>query len=372
VSSLIEIDGSYGEGGGQILRTALALSVLTGKPARIANIRARRKNPGLAPQHLTGVLAAAAVGGAEVRGAQIGSTEITFTPRPGAVERGSYEFDVAEAARGGSAGSVTLILQTILLPLAFSGRHIEIKVKGGTHVAWSPPFDYFSDVFLAVLSRMGLDAGCSLDAWGFYPVGGGEATVRIGAVRGSGGPSAARTFEALRLTERGTLIEVSGRAVVSNLPKEIADRMARRAADVLGEKNFDADIRPLRVGGRSTGAGLFFTARYEHALAGFSALGKKGLPAERVALEACRELFAFNKTGAAVDRRLADQLVLPMALARGRSEMTVESVTPHLLTNVHVIRRFVEAAIEVEGAEGEPGRVVVEGIGWKGGKEAGL
>jgi RNA 3'-terminal phosphate cyclase (ATP) len=363
LSSLIEIDGSYGEGGGQILRTALALSALTGTAARISNIRAARKNPGLAPQHLTGVVASTRISAAEVQGARIGSTEVVFTPRPGAPEERSFVFDVTEASQGGSAGSVTLVLQTILFPIAFSARRVELGIKGGTHVAWSPSFDYFSDVFLPTLSRMGLDAGCSLDAWGFYPVGGGEVTVRIGGIRRADGPTPHRSLQPLRLIERGSVIHVSGRSVVSNLPRDIADRMARRAADILGEKNIDADIQSLRVGGNSTGAGIFLTARYAHALAGFSALGKKGLPAERVALDVCREFLAFDKTGAAVDRHLADQIVLPMALASGRSEMSVECVTTHLRTNAHVIRQFISATIEIEGEEGEPGRVVVEGVG---------
>jgi RNA 3'-terminal phosphate cyclase (ATP) len=363
VSSLIEIDGSYGEGGGQVLRTSIALSAITGKPVHITRIRAGRKNPGLAPQHLTGVLAAAAISGAEVRGAEIGSTEVEFVPRTGVSPAGAYEFDVTESARGGSAGSVTLILQTILLPLALSGRRVDLRIKGGTHVAWSPPFDYFSDVFLTAMSRMGLDVGCSLDAWGFYPVGGGEATVRVGGIRGSSEVSRRRSFEGVRLVERGDLVHVEGRAVVANLPKEIADRMARRATDILSEKGFDAEVEALRVGGRSTGAGIFLAARYAHTLAGFSALGKKGLPAERVALDACREFFAFHKTGAATDRHLADQVVLTMALACGRSEMTIERVTKHLLTNVHVIRQFLPVKIEIEGEENEAGRVVVDGVG---------
>jgi RNA 3'-terminal phosphate cyclase (ATP) len=137
--------------------------------------------------------------------------------------------------------------------------------------------------------------------------------------------------------------------------------MARRATDILREKEIESEISSLRVGGKSTGAGVFLTARYAHTLAGFSALGKKGLPAERVALDACRELFAFHKTGAAVDSHLADQLVLPMSLAAGRSEMTVERVTSHLVTSAHVIRRFVPASIEIVGDEGEPGNVVVDG-----------
>jgi RNA 3'-terminal phosphate cyclase (ATP) len=369
VNPVIEIDGSYGEGGGQVLRTALALSAITDRPVHIIKIRAGRKNPGLAPQHLTGVLAAAAVSGAEVRGAEIGSTELLFSPRVRAAGERSYEFDVTEAARRGSAGSVTLVLQTVLLPLVFLGRAVGVKLRGGTHVAWSPPFDYFADVFLPALSKMGVDAGCSLDAWGFYPVGGGEVSVRVAGIRPSGAPlragasddAAARSLRPLRIVERGEIVHVTGHAVVANLSKDIAERMARRATEILGEKGIDCEIAPLRVGGKSTGAGVFLTARYENTLAGFSALGKRGLPAERVALDACRELLAFHKTGAAVDARLADQLVLPMSLASGRSEMTVERVTSHLITSAHVIRQFIPAKIEIVGDVGEPGNVIVDG-----------
>jgi RNA 3'-terminal phosphate cyclase (ATP) len=381
MQSLVEVDGSFGEGGGQVLRTALALSVITGRQTRIYNIRAGRKNPGLAAQHLTGVLAAAAICGASVRGAEIGSTEVFFSPGARGVGGSSYEFDVTEAVGRRSAGSATLVLQTIFLPLVLSGRAVGLRLRGGTHVAWSPPFDYFSDVFLPTLSRMGVDAGCSLDAWGFYPVGGGEVSVRVAGSRSpwdargaaesiaagvhAGNPSVAtgRRIHPLRLVDRGEIVCVTGRAVVANLSKEIADRMARRASDILGEKGIDTEISSLRVGGKSTGAGVFLTARYAQSVAGFSALGKKGLPAERVALEACRELFAFHKTGAAVDAHLADQLMLPMSLAAGRSEMTIERVTSHLVTSAHVIRRFLPAVIDIVGEEGEPGNVVVEGAG---------
>jgi len=213
-------------------------------------------------------------------------------------------------------------------------------------------------VFLPMLSRMGVDVGCSLDTWGFYPVGGGEVSVRIAGVRTA--PSG-KALQPLRLVDRGEIVCVTGRAVVANLSKDIADRMAQRVGEILDGKGIDSEVSSLRVGGKSTGAGVFLTARYAHSVAGFSALGKKGLPAERVALEACRELFAFHKSGAAADAHLADQLVLPMSLAAGRSEMTVERVTSHLVTSAHVIRRFVPASIEIVGDEGEPGNVVVDG-----------
>ena len=172
-----------------------------------------------------------------------------------------------------------------------------------------------------------------------------------------------RSLQALSLVDRGEIVHVTGRAVVANLSKDIADRMARRAGEILGEKGIDCEVSSLRVGGKSTGAGVFLTARYAGALAGFSALGKKGLPAERVALDACRELFAFHKTGAAVDAHLADQLSAShVARCRGRSEMRVERVTSHVITSARVISGSCPSRSDRRD-EGEAGNVVVEGTG---------
>lgn len=351
---VIEIDGSYGEGGGQVLRTALALSAITGQPVRIERIRAGRRNPGLAPQHLTGVLALAEVCDAEVSGAAIGSTELLFQPRS-KPRPGTYVFDVASAAGRGSAGSVTLLLQTLLLPLALIEGESRLTLKGGTHVSWSPPFDYLAHVYLPVVERMDVKADCRLDAWGFYPVGGGQVTADIYGSR--------RTLAPLSLLERGDLKRVRGAAVVCNLPADIAQRMANRAWNVLVDAGLPADITPKRERGAGPGAGVFLVAEYEHSLAGFSALGAKGKPSEQVADEACRDLLAHHAGRAPVDEHLADQLLLPLALAAGRSEFHAARVTPHLLTNAHVIRQFIPAGIEVNGSEGAPGAITIRSIG---------
>ncbi len=363
MGSVVDIDGSYGEGGGQVLRTALALSALTAQPTRIRNIRAGRKHPGLAPQHLTGVLATARISDAELDGAEIGSTEIVFTPGRAVSRERSFDFDVARAARGGSAGSVTLVLQTVLFPLAFVLPGTKLTLSGGTHVAWSPPVDYVTDVLLPTLLNLGLDAECRLDAWGFYPVGGGRVSVTIRGGFATADRSQGRYLAPVTLTERGRFEGVTGRAVVSNLPETIAKRMAARVQDVLGREGLDADISTLRVSGAGPGAGLFLTARYENAVAGVSALGKKGFPAEKVAEEACGELIAFDESGEPVDGYLADQLVLPMALARGRSKFRTNRITRHLLTNVHIIRQFIPAGIQIDGKENDAGLVIVDGIG---------
>jgi RNA 3'-terminal phosphate cyclase (ATP) len=368
---MLEIDGSYGEGGGQVLRTSLTLAALTGQPVQMHQVRAGRRSRGLAPQHLATVLATAQVCAAEVRGASIGSTEVTFVPqsRP---QPGTYAVDVAQAAHTGSAGAVTLILQTLLLPLAFSSGPSTLHLRGGTHVAWSPPFDYISQIYLPILARLGVHAQCRLGAWGFYPLGGGQLTAEIrplttAAARPAGpragGAALNAASEGPGFLEPGPLQRVTGQAVACNLPSHIAQRMADRATSVLKAENLRATVTPVRVQGIGPGAAIFLLAGYDTVPSGFAGLGAKGKPSEQVAEEACEALLAHHASGAAIDPHLADQLLLPLALAPGRSQFTTGRVTQHLLTNAHVIEQFVPARIEVVGQEDEPGLVTVEGIG---------
>jgi RNA 3'-terminal phosphate cyclase (ATP) len=350
---MIEIDGSLGEGGGQVLRTSLALSALTGEGIHLKRIRAGRPNPGLRPQHLTAVRAAAAICSAHVDGAELESQRLTFVPG-GAARAGRYAFDVAQVAGQGSAGSVGLVLQAVLLPLAAAGGTSHLILRGGTHVPWAPSVDYLQSVFLPTVARMGVTAEVTLDEWGFYPVGKGQARARI---EGRPGPS----VRPLDLSERGGVARVWGRAVAANLPSHIAQRMANRARNVLAAAGLNADLQALRVRGAGPGAGIFLSVAYEHVLAGFTAYGKKGLPSERVAEAACEGLLAHHRSGAAADPHLADQLVLPMALAEGRSGMTVSSVTDHLMTNLEVIQTFLPVEVLVEGPVGGPGRVTIIG-----------
>ncbi|MBI5665660.1 MAG: RNA 3'-phosphate cyclase, partial [Nitrospirae bacterium] len=207
MNKTIEIDGSFGEGGGQILRTALSLSCITGHPLRLFNIRKGRKKPGLMPQHITCVNAAAMISRAQVSGNEKGSTELTFIP--GNVRAGHYVFDI------GTAGSSSLVFQTLLLPLIFTGEESDITIKGGTHVPLSPTYDYISDVFLPMLKMTGIDVDASITRYGFYPKGGGEVSFRI---------HPAKTIKGMHLTSRGALLSVSGLSGVSNLPISIAER----------------------------------------------------------------------------------------------------------------------------------------------------
>jgi RNA 3'-terminal phosphate cyclase (ATP) len=338
------IDGSHGEGGGQILRSALALAAITGQAIRIEKIRAGRKNPGLAAQHLTGVRAAAQVCNAQVTGADLGSQILTFAPG-GPPQPGEYVFDVAEAREGGSAGATTLVLQAILLPLAMAGGDSTLVIRGGTHVAWSPSFDYAHDVWLPALHQMGVEATLELVKWGWYPLGQGEIRAGIkGLENGLRLPSQT-------LVERGELCQVWGRAVAANLPSHIPQRMATRARSLLAGAGIKAQVGPLRVRAACAGAGIFLTAEYERARAGFSVLGAKGKPSEVVAEEAVAALLAHRDSGAALDEHLADQLVLPLMLTGSEFSFTVERVSRHLSTNAWVAEQFGPTRLVVQGRQ---------------------
>jgi len=346
---MLVIDGSYGEGGGQVLRTALSLAILTGRPVRFEHIRAGRRKPGLRPQHLTGVRAAAAVCDARLEGAELGSQTLTFVPG-GPPRPGEYIFDVTEAARGGSAGSVSLVLQTVLLPLALAGGKSHLTLRGGTHVPWAPPVPYLEHVFLPHLAQMGVHVRVELVRWGFYPAGGGEIQVRI---TGQEGP-----LRPIALTRRGELRRVWGTAAVMNLPAHIPQRLAARAFNVLAEAGLQAQVEPRRLRGAGPGAGIFLFAEYAHATAGFTAYGRKGLPAERVAEAACEDLLAHHRSDTPADPHLADQLVLPMALAAGESRVITSQVSQHLLTNAWVVRQFLARELRIDGEPGAPGTLV--------------
>lgn len=344
----VKIDGSYGEGGGQILRTALALATILGRPLEVSRIRARRKNPGLQAQHLTAVTALAEVAEAEVKGAELGSTALTFRPRR--VKGGDYVLDV------GTAGATTLVFQALVWPMSLGAGRGQLVIRGGTHVPWSPPFHYLRDVFLPAAGALGLQAGVELLRWGLYPRGG-------GGIRAEVHPPT--QFKPIDLLSRPSPSTVRGISAVANLPKTIGERQRDRAARRLKAEGLAADIEFVEASGMGQGTILFLVLPEGPAPAGFSALGERGKPAEQVADDAVDQLLAFIRSGAAVEAHLADQLLIPMALASGRSAMTVERITDHLVTNAWVIERFLPGAVAIEGKAGEPGRVTVEGAGEK-------
>lgn len=350
---MLTIDGSYGEGGGQVLRTSLALSAITGQPVHIEQIRAGRRKPGLRPQHLTAVRALGKVCDAEIEGARLNGQVLTFVPRT-RPKSGTYTFDVAQVARGGSAGSASLLFQALLLPLALAEGTSQLTLRGGTHVAWSPPFDYLKRVYLPTLARTGIQAKVNIRKWGWYPIGGGEiwATVqgRSGVAPGS-----------LDLDQRGALLRVRGLSASSNLPKHIRTRQERAALHALRSSGVNARVDVVDAPSKGQGTVVFVWAEFEKVLAGFTALGERGKPAERVAEEAVQGLLEFLASVGALDEHLADQTVLPLALAEGTSRFTTTAVTRHLLTNAWVVNRFFPGSVRVEGDEGHPGMCTIAG-----------
>lgn len=345
------IDGSYGEGGGQILRSAVAFAAMTQCPIRIERIRAGRAKPGLAAQHVTAVRAAAAICGAEVAGDDLGARSLTFFPRH-SVKAGDYTFDVAAAREGGSAGATSLVLQTVLLPLALAQGESQITVHGGTHMAWSPSFDYLRDVWLPMLRQIGITAMVDLRAWGWFPVG--KGCIRA-TIRGQG----AHRLKRRDITARGRLTEISGRAVAANLPAHIAQRMADRARALLDAVGAPVRIAPERVRAACAGAGIFLTAHYEGALCGFSALGVRGKPSEVVAEEAVRQVLAHRHSGAALDLHLGDQILAPLAVADGPSVYSVEHVSRHLETSAWLAECFGLARTTIAAGGAGAGHVTV-------------
>ncbi len=343
----LRIDGDYGEGGGQILRTALSLSCVLRRPVEIVNIRKGRKVPGLQPQHLTATNACQRISSAQTEGNALGSTSLRFSP--GETKGGDFVFDVAE--KKGSAGSTSLVLQTLFLPLSLCESASSVRVLGGTHVAWSPPFHYLQQVFASVIEKMGAKMNLRIHKWGWYPKGGGEVTCST---------QPAARFSGLQLIDRGKLIRLSGISAVSNLPDSIAERQRNQAMNVLKPKGFSPQIELVQAPSMGQGTFLFLRAEFENTVAGFGALGERGKRAEKVADEACDDLLRFMHSDAAVDPHLADQLIPYLALAKEPSTFTVSSITKHLLTNIWVVKQFLQTRVSVEGAEGRWGKVTVE------------
>ena len=350
---MIEIDGSHGEGGGQILRTSLTLSVLTGKPVKIHHLRSGRKKPGLKPQHVMSAHAVAQISGGKLFGAELESTELAF--HPGHVKSGDYTFDVTILKA--SAGSTGLIFQTLLIPLAFVGSTSRIIMKGGTHVAWSPPADYLREVFLPAVAKMGLQVKMEISRHGFYPIGGGILEVTVKPFQPPLIP--------LRIEERGDLKKLSVVSKVANLPISIGHRQLERTMTRLTEQGFKAYGETRTVESPGKGTFLFILAEFDRVRAGFSALGEIGKRAEQVADEAVDAFLRFWNAQGAMELHLTDQVILYMALAQGESAVTFSKVTDHLKTNIWVIEQFLPVKFITEEDPEGGGRVTVAGIGFR-------
>ncbi|MHC1679660.1 MAG: RNA 3'-terminal phosphate cyclase [Methanomassiliicoccales archaeon] len=332
---MIELDGSEGEGGGQTVRTALSLSALTGQPFHMIDIRAGRPDPGLKPQHLAGVRLMQRLCSAQVEGDAAGSRELTFIP--GKVSGGSHEYDV------GTAGSLTLLMQSALPALVASPVETDLYLKGGTDVRWSPPVDHYQMVLFPLLRRMGANLDMSVEKRGFHPKGGGAVRLRV---KGT-------TLSPLRLEERGEPVRLIAQACVQNLPKEVAERMIVSARRELPGLLAEKDVAT----GSCPGAGITLAAEYRDTVLGWSALGEKGVPAEKVGYEAASCLRKVMDHGGTLDSRTADQMITYMALAKGDSSFTVGKISGHLASQMHLLPQFLPVRFVV--GETSPHRIDV-------------
>ena len=335
---MIVIDGSEGEGGGQVLRTALSLSLVTGRPFRIENIRANRSRPGVMRQHVTAVEAACAIGGTDCEELALGASALSFAP--GAVKPGEHHFAV------GTAGSTSLVLQTVLPPLMLADAPSRLVLEGGTHNIYAPPFEFIERAYLPILNRMGPKIGARLVRHGFYPAGGGRIEVDI---------EPCRSLSRVDLIERGELRSVEARAIVAALPGEIAAREIEAVAKVL---DWPEDRRRIEQLPERDGPGniLLLEAAFEHVTEVMSGFGKLGVPAQTVGEQAAKRMAGYLASEAVAGPYLADQLLLPLALAGGGSFTTVKP-SAHARTGAEVIARFLPVAVKFE--EKQDGRHLV-------------
>ena len=343
---MVEIDGAYGEGGGQVLRTSLTLSALTCKPVHIRHIRASRRQPGLQHQHLAAVKAIASLANADLKGASLNATSLTLIPSE--IHAGRYQFDIA------TAGALTLVLQTILFPLSFAQGTSDVILTGGTHVKWSPIYHYLSEHWLPLLQNLGFRAQLKLRSAGFFPKGGGKVHAKI---------LPAGELHPFQCVNRGRLVGIWGLSGVANLSDDIAKRQKHQALRRLYDICRNTKIKTLKL--TSPVKGTFILLRAEFATYGsacYTALGAPGKPAEKVADEVVDAMLSFLRSNGCVDQYLADQLLLPLSLIQGWSHFRTDRITPHLLTNAHIIRQFLPVQIEVDGPLHEPGGVKIKGI----------
>jgi RNA 3'-phosphate cyclase len=331
---VLEIDGSFGEGGGQILRSALTLALLGQRPFRIKDIRGGRKKPGLRAQHLAAIRAAQTVGRAYVEGDRMGSEDLVFVPS--GIFPGDYRIEI------GTAGSCSLVLQTILLPLAHAGGTSSVVIVGGTHVPWSPTFEYIDQVWSPSLELLGYQAKIELIKAGFYPKGGGliEATIR----------PASRSAAILQ-ERRSPISGFKGVSLSSNLPLHVAERQRKRMMERLDPINQSVEIEIQQLASPGVGSAVFISGLSQPAFFGFSALGAKGKPAEQVADEGVDQLLSFLNTSAVTDRYLSDQLLIPLAFSSEDSTLIVEAVTSHLTTNAEIVRMFLDVDVHISDAD---------------------
>nr|AAU83247.1 RNA 3'-terminal phosphate cyclase [uncultured archaeon GZfos27B6] len=334
---MIKIDGTYGEGGGQIIRTAIALAAITGEEVEIENIRANRPNPGLSAQHLHAVKAVAKLSGGRTEGRELRSTGLKFSP--GALNGFEGEIDI------GTAGSITLLLQCLIPVALFADSETKVKIKGGTDVKWSPPMDFYTEVFLKAIREMRCDVHLEVKKRGYYPKGDGLVEAKIAPSHQLKGIV---LVESERTGEREGVVK--GISHSCGLPAHVAERQAKAAEGVLNAAGYDSELKTEidENGKRTTGCGITLWKGYKSG----SALGERGKRAERVGEEAAGNIIKELASASTVDVYLADQLIPYIALADGKSEMKVREVTKHLETNVYVTKKFLDVEFEIEKKNG--------------------
>ena len=357
-SRMIEIDGSYGEGGGQILRSSLALAAIFGKEIRIFNIRAGRSEPGLRAQHLTGAKAVTDICHATYQGLEIGSTELVF--RPGSIREGTFRFDV------GTAGSVTLVLQALMPMLPHASGGVSLEVRGGTDVKWSPPVDYIRLVMIPILAQMGVDMSLQVAKRGHYPKGG-------GIIRLTCAPS--RVIRPIQGQTARAVNKITGVSHSMRLPRHVAERQATAAARIIQQKGLLAPEIYVEASEDSSqlspGSGIVLCAKTENsAIVGGDSLGERGRPAEEIGSAAANKLLEEIASNCFLDRHMGDMIVPYLALADGVSDVSVSQVTQHLLTNVRIAEILAGIRFDPVESLGQPGRLRVRGLGLRPGEVA--
>lgn len=338
---MMEIDGSYGEGGGAIVRNAVALSALTSKPINIKNIRANRPKPGLMPQHFNAVNAVALISGAKCDKLHVGSSEIIFEPED--IEGGKFNIDIK------TAGSITMVLQAFMIPAAFADSPVEIIVKGGTDVRWSPPADYLQNVTLKILKTMGYTAEMDIIRRGHYPRGGGLVKVKIKPVK---------KLESIKVSNL-QFDKIKGISHAVNLPEHVAVRQAESAEKLLKDNGIESEIE-IEHSSDAIGQGSGITLWSDGEIpVGGSSIGERGLRAEKVGQNATREILFHISKGAALDKYMGDQIIPYMAIA-GNSKVKTAELTLHAVTNVYITEKLLEKKFNLKCNIGEIATIKID------------
>ena len=333
------------EGGGQLLRMATTYAGITNNPIHVFNIRGKRRKPGLRPQHLATLKAAARLCTGVLKGAEIGSTEIEFHPL--VLRGGTHSFDI------GTAGSISLMLQCLTPLLIFTPKPSSLSLRGGTAVKWSPPISFVQNIVYSAILEMGFDLDINIGRHGFYPKGGGEVTVYSRPVK------SLSPFH----PDPPAINKIKGVSICGNLPSHVAERQAKSAERILAQHGLSADIEVKTVKSSSPGSVIILWTEGSGVFIGSDSLGDRGKPAEKVGSEAASSLIVQIQTGANVDKHTGDHLVLPCSLADGISRFRVSELTMHTLSAIEMAKTFTDCTVDVDGKIGKPARIEIIGIG---------